>query len=171
MTSSLSLLFSTKILNSYNFRNFSIWNNLKSLINSLIKSPFQCLSSSHFLNLLSFYGIFYWSIITLQCCIHFCCTTRWTSSKYTYVPSFLSLPPVWPLQATPLEPHRAPSWAPCSISQLPTRCLFYTWWHVHVKLLFQSVPPFLPPLCPQVCSLHLCLYSCPANGFIGIIFF
>ena len=28
----------------------------------------------------------------------------------------------------------------------------------------------LPPLCPQVCSLCLCLYSCPTNRFIGIIF-
>ena len=27
-----------------------------------------------------------------------------------------------------------------------------------------------PPLCPQVHSLHLCLYSCPANRFISTIF-
>ena len=28
----------------------------------------------------------------------------------------------------------------------------------------------LPPLCPQVCSLCLCLHCCPANRFIGTIF-
>ena len=30
--------------------------------------------------------------------------------------------------------------------------------------------PFLPPLCSQVCSLLLCLYSCSANRFISTIF-
>ena len=28
----------------------------------------------------------------------------------------------------------------------------------------------LPPLCPQICSLYLHLYSCPANRFISTIF-
>ena len=30
--------------------------------------------------------------------------------------------------------------------------------------------PHLPLLCPQFCSVSLCLYSCPANRFIGTIF-
>ena len=34
----------------------------------------------------------------------------------------------------------------------------------------QFVPPSLSPLCQHVYSLHLCLYSCPANGFICTIF-
>ena len=33
-----------------------------------------------------------------------------------------------------------------------------------------SSHPLLPPLCPQVCSLCLCLFCCPANSFISIIF-
>ena len=37
-------------------------------------------------------------------------------------------------------------------------------------LLSQLAPPLLPPLCPQARSLHLCLYSCPANRFIYTIF-
>ena len=30
--------------------------------------------------------------------------------------------------------------------------------------------PFLPLLCPQVCSLCLCLYYCPTNRFVSGIF-
>ena len=33
-----------------------------------------------------------------------------------------------------------------------------------------SSHPFFPPLCPQVCSLCLCLHCCPANRFISTIF-
>ena len=36
--------------------------------------------------------IFNWRIIGLQCCVAFCYTT-WISHGYTYVPSFLDLPP------------------------------------------------------------------------------
>ena len=36
---------------------------------------------------------FYWRIIVLQCCIHFCGTTKWICSMYRYLPSLLGLPP------------------------------------------------------------------------------
>ena len=41
--------------------------------------------------------------------------------------------------------------------------------HVSV-LLSQFVPPSASPAVSEVCSLCLCLYSCPANRFISIIF-
>ena len=34
-------------------------------------------------------------------------------------------------------------------------------------LLSQFIPPSFSLLCPQIPSLHLCLYSCPANRFIS----
>ena len=39
------------------------------------------------------YLIFNWRIVTLQCCVGFCHTTRQISHKYTYVPSLFNLPP------------------------------------------------------------------------------
>ena len=53
--------------------------------------------------------------------------------------------------------------------QLPTSYLFYTLslycqWHS----LSRPHPP-LSFLCPRICSLRLCLYSCPANGFVCTI--
>ena len=36
-------------------------------------------------------GIFYWSVIALQCYIYFFCTMKWDSYMYTYIPSFLDL--------------------------------------------------------------------------------
>ena len=76
------------------------------------------------------------------------------------------LPPT-PPPSHPLGHHRASRWASCAIRQVPTCCLFYAWWCVYVD---PSLPVHPPSLCPLVCSLHLCLYPCPANRFICTIF-
>ena len=86
--------------------------------------------------------------------------TSWAIGNiYIYIPSLLDLPP------TPLCHHRTQSWAPCAIQQLPTSYLFNTWWCIYVSPNLAICPTLLPPsLRPQVLSLHLCLYSCPANS-------
>ena len=66
-----------------------------------------------------------WSIIALQWCASFRCTTKCISYMYTYIPpSWTSLPRLHP---THLGHHRAPGWALCAIQQVPTSYLFYTW--------------------------------------------
>ena len=57
----------------------------------------------------------------LQRCVSFCCVRICISP-----PSQMSLPPSNP---HPIHPghHRAPSWAPSGIQQVPTSYRFYTW--------------------------------------------
>ena len=55
----------------------------------LVKMAYRFLNI-HYAYLLSFN----WRILTLQCCIGFCHTTTWNSLKYTYISSFLNLPPI-----------------------------------------------------------------------------
>ena len=69
--------------------------------------------------------IFYWKIIALRRFVSFCCTTMWISySIHISFSSWSSLPPT---HLTALGHHRALSWAPCAIQQLPTSYLFYLW--------------------------------------------
>ena len=95
-----------------------------------------------------------WTIMVLQSCISFCCTTRWISNMQTYIPSILSPPSTpgqgglsccgswgreeldtteqltWtePLQTHPiyLGHHGELARMLCVIQQLPTSYLFYT---------------------------------------------
>ena len=80
--------------------------------------------------------------------------------------------PSHPPYPTPLGGHKAPSWSPCAMRLLPTSYLFYIWQciYVHATLsLRPSLPSFSPG--PQVHSLCLRLYSCPAPRFFRTIFF
>ena len=60
--------------------------------------------------------------------VSFFYTVKWISYTYTYFPSLLDLPPTapCPCHLTHLCRHRAPTWAPCAIQQVPTSYLFYT---------------------------------------------
>ena len=78
--------------------------------------------------------------------------------------------PSRPIHPTPLGHHRALSWAPCVIEQLPTSYLFYTRYCIYARAIFQSVSPSPSPLCLHIHFLHLRLYSCPENRFICTIF-
>ena len=106
-------------------------------------------------------------------CVSFCFITKWISYTYTYIPYLLPLAsPSLPPYHTPLGGHKAPSWSPCAMWLLPTSYLF------HICSVYMSMPlsHFVPAypspaLCPQVHSLRLCLYSCPAPRFIRTFFF
>ena len=107
-------------------------------------------------------------IISLHYCVHFCCTTKWISYMYTYVPSFLNLS---------LTPHPTPlghleNWAELLVlhSSFPL-AIHHTHGSVCASMMLSRlIPPSPSPPCPQVCSRRLCLYFCPANRFINTIF-
>ena len=72
-----------------------------------------------------------------------------------------SIPPSRSSQSTKL----------CSLcyTAAPTSCFMHG--SIYTSMHSQFVSPFdVPPLCPQVCSLHPYLYSCPANRFISTNF-
>ena len=95
----------------------------------------------------------------------FCCTPVGISSTYACTPSLLSLPPPssHPSRSSPITELSAlrRSAASRRLSVLHTvmyLCQFHSLGLSH---------PLLPCLCPQVCSLHLCLYPCSVNRFIS----
>ena len=93
-----------------------------------------------------------WGLIALQCCLGFCLTTVWISCMYTYITFLCSLPLRHP---PPPGHHRAPSWAPHVIWQLPSSHLVYMWQCMSVSAILPICPPLPIPPCPM--SI---LYSC-----------
>ena len=83
---------------------------------------------------------------------------------YTHIPSLwtsLILPP--PAPSHPSTPPQSSELAPCAIQQVPTNCLFHIWQCTYTSPNF-PIQPWIAS-CPHSHSLHLGLYSCPANWF------
>ena len=80
------------------------------------------------------------------------------NQPYIHVYSLpLDSPPSVPSPCHPLGHHRASSWAPCAIQQIPTSALFYTQQcvYVSVNLLIRCTP--FPALCVDTSILYICV--------------
>ena len=88
---------------------------------------------------------------------------------YPHIPSLLVLPLTLPLPPLQVVTKRRVD-IPMLCSSLPL-AIHFTFGNVYVSMLLSNFVPIpLPPLCPQVRSLHLHLYSFPASRCISIIF-
>ena len=94
-----------------------------------------------------------WAIVALQYCVSFCCRVKWTSCMCTAAPP------------TPLGHHTARSWTPRAVLQAPPICFTHGSTRMSMPAPSSAHLP-LPLACPHIRSLHLCLYSFPANRFI-----
>ena len=68
---------------------------------------------------------------------------------YIYIYAFPLEPPSCSRRAGASLLHRARSWAPRTIQQLPTGCLFNMWECTHVSTALPAHPLPVPLLCPQ----------------------
>ena len=93
----------------------------------------------------------------------------WINCKYTCIPSFLNLLPIPP----PSHPSRSSQSTRLSFLCYTATSHYLCVLHM-VMYIFQSTLSIHPPLSfPTVSTVHslcLCLYSFPANRFIGTIF-
>ena len=89
---------------------------------------------------------------------------------YPHIPFLLHLPlalPIPPLQVVTKHGADLPGLCRC----FPL-AVYFTFGSVYMSMLLSHFVPACPSPspCPQVHSLHLCLYSCPAPRFIRTIF-
>ena len=92
------------------------------------------------------------------------------SQGYTYPPP-LEPPSHLPPHLTSLACHRAPGLSfLCHIANSHWLSILYTVMYMFPCYSLNLSRLLLPSLCPEVCSLCLCLLCCPANRFISTIF-
>ena len=90
---------------------------------------------------------------------------------YPHISSLLRLPPILPIpHLQVVTKHRVDLPVLCGCFPL---AIYFTFGSIYKSMpLSHFVPAYASPSpCPQVHSLHLCLYSCPAPRFFRTIFF
>ena len=91
--------------------------------------------------------------------------------RYHHIPSLLRLPPTLPIPLLQVvTKHQADLPVLCGCFPL---AIYFTFGSIYLSVpLSHFVPAYPSPSpCPQVHSLHLCLYSCPAPRFFRTTFF
>ena len=111
---------------------------------------------------------FNWKIIALQCWVSFLLYNEWTVCIHILPPSWVSLPPSPPSYPSGLSQSTRLSSLHDTANSHWLSILHMVMYMVQCYSLNLSHPLLL--LCPQVFCLCLCLYNCPTNRFIGIIF-
>ena len=128
-------------------------------------------------------------LFTYSCFIMcFCCSAKWitgvcvcvcvyvcvcVSHMFMLCISICPFPPKPPSlrHPTPLGHHRALSWAPCALPQLPTSCLVDSLWCVYINATL-SVDPTLsfPFSCVHKSIFYICVStSSPADRSLSTI--
>ena len=90
---------------------------------------------------------FNWRIIALQYCADFCQTSTWINHRYTHVPSRPTHTPSHLSRLSQSSKFELPASDSMVISAFPCYSLHLSY-------------AFLPTLCPEICSLCLCLHCC-----------